>query len=189
MLFQGIKQQRAVSETLLTTVKYFHFNIVLSGNTPLPVWYFASFLGKYASYLSFEKKYEMKFPNVVKQKIFFSNFTKCEIYFPNLQNSGYITKSRIWRDHNVKYCSIIRLHIRAENLVSRVSKRFHSLEQYQVLNLQYQVSAIFIWNGSCDLFLSFWAKRRFLRSKIHNFGSLEVSLLNLNKEKFVKKIP
>ena len=44
MLFQGIKQQRAVSETLLKTVKYIHFDIFQSGKTPLPVSYFASYL-------------------------------------------------------------------------------------------------------------------------------------------------
>ena len=44
MLFQGIKQQRAVSETLHKTVKYIHFDIFQSGKTPLPVSYFASYL-------------------------------------------------------------------------------------------------------------------------------------------------
>ena len=44
MLFQGIKQQRAVLETLHTTVKYIRFDIFQSGKTPLSVSYFASYL-------------------------------------------------------------------------------------------------------------------------------------------------
>ena len=100
----------------------------LSGNTPLPMSYFASYLGTYGSYLSFEK-YEMNFPNVGKHKTFFSKFTKYEIYFANLQNSGYMTKNKIWRDQYVKYFSSIRLQIRDENL-HRQKSRKPSLEAF-----------------------------------------------------------
>ena len=71
----------------------------------------------------------MNFPNVGKHKISFSKFTKCEIYFANLQNSGYITKNKIWRDQYVKYFSNIRLQIRAENL-DRQKSRKPSLEAF-----------------------------------------------------------
>ena len=128
MLFQGIKQQRAVSETLHTTVKYFHFGIVYRG-IHLSQCHISPPTKENMARIFPSKKYEMNFPNVGKHKISFSKFTKCEIYFANLQNSGYITKNKIWRDQYVKYFSNIRLQIRDENL-HRQKSRKPSLEAF-----------------------------------------------------------
>ena len=61
-----------------------------------------------------------------------------------------------------------------ENLASRVLRRFHSLQQYRVSNLQYRVSPIFFSNGFRDFFCLFSPKKSFLRSKTHIFGSLGI---------------
>ena len=129
MLFQGIKQQRAVSETLHTTVKYFHFGIVYRGihlsqchispPTSRNIW-LVSFLRKNMRWI---------FQMLENTKYFYSKFTKCEINFANLPNSGYITKNKIWRDQYVKYFSSIRLQIRDENLDRRKSRK-PSLEAF-----------------------------------------------------------